>query len=47
MHNIVLSDQHLAVIDAALQEMPMRIAFPVISEINRQLNEAKLAEDDE
>lgn len=37
MHTIHLTDQHLAVISAALQEMPMRLAYPVVQEINRQL----------
>ena len=32
-----LTEEHLAVINAALQEMPLRIAYPVVAEINRQL----------
>ena len=34
-----LTDEQLAVINAALQEMPLRLAYPVVAEINRQLAE--------
>ena len=45
MHTLALTDEHLAVINAALQEMPMRLAFPVVAEITRQIAEqAKYAE---
>lgn len=39
MRTLSLSDEHLAVINAALQEMPLRLAYPVVVEINRQLAE--------
>ena len=37
MHKIELTDEQLAVINAALQEMPLRLAYPVVAEINRQI----------
>lgn len=39
MRTLSLSDEQLAVINAALQEMPMRLAYPVVVEINKQLAE--------
>lgn len=36
-HTLELTDEQLAVISAALQEMPMRLAYPVVAEINRQI----------
>lgn len=39
MHTLTLSNEHLAVISAALAEMPLRLALPVVQEINRQLAE--------
>ena len=40
MYTLTLTDEHLAVINAALQEMPMRLAYPVVAEINRQIAQA-------
>ncbi len=37
MYTLTLTGEHLAVINAALQEMPLRIAYPVVAEINRQI----------
>ena len=34
---LTLTDEHLAVINTAVQEMPLRLAYPVIAEINRQI----------
>lgn len=36
-----LNDAMLSVIDRGLQELPFRMAAPVISELNRQIAEAK------
>lgn len=41
MHTLTLSDAHLAVISAALAEMPLRLALPVVEEINRQIKAAR------
>lgn len=35
-YTLVLSEQHLAVIDRALQEAPFRLAAPVFQTINEQ-----------
>lgn len=40
-YTLELTDDHLAVIDKALQEMPMRLAAPVVLEINRQIQAAQ------
>ena len=37
LYELKLNDQHMAVLSAALQEMPVRVAMPVINEINSQL----------
>lgn len=37
MHTLKFTDEQLSVIDRALQEMPFRLAAPLIQEINRQL----------
>jgi len=36
-YTLALTDAHLAVINAALQEAPLRLALPVVQEINRQI----------
>lgn len=36
-YTLELTDEQLAVISAALQEMPMRLAYPLVAEINRQI----------
>lgn len=41
LYDLKLSDEQLAVISHALQEMPLRLALPVVQEINRQLSEQK------
>lgn len=41
MYTLTFSDEHLAVISAALQEMPLRMAYPVVAEINRQIAEKR------
>lgn len=38
-YNLKVSDNELRVIDAALAEMPYRIAAPVIQQINQQLSQ--------
>ena len=40
-HTLTLTAEHLAVIDRALQEMPLRLAYPVVAEINRQIDAAQ------
>ena len=45
MHTLTLSDEQLYVINAALQEMPMRVALPIVQDINRQLSEQRAAEE--
>jgi hypothetical protein len=48
MIELKLSVQSLQVIDRALQEMPYRLAAPVVDEINRQLKQsANQAESEE
>lgn len=37
MVTLILTDQHLQIIGAALAEMPYRVAAPVMDEINRQI----------
>lgn len=41
MHTLTLSDEHLNIIGAALAEMPLKLALPVVQEINRQIEAAK------
>ena len=38
-YTLTLTVEHLTVIDRALQEMPLRLAYPVVAEINRQIAE--------
>lgn len=40
-YTLKLSDQHMQVLNAALVEMPFRVASPVIQEINRQIQASK------
>jgi hypothetical protein len=40
-YSIQLTQQQLSIIDAALQEMPHRLAAPLIQDINRQLTESQ------
>ena len=42
-YTLTLSDEQLAVINAGLQELPMKFAGPVVADINRQLREALAA----
>lgn len=35
--NLKLTEDHLRIIGAALNELPYRVAAPLIAEINRQL----------
>lgn len=41
-----LTLEHLTVIDMALQEMPLRLAYPVVAEINRQIEAQKKPQTD-
>lgn len=45
-YDLKLKDEHLAVISDALQEMPLRLALPVVQEINKQLMEQREADAD-
>jgi hypothetical protein len=37
MYALTFTEQQLLVIDRALQEMPFKVAAPILGEINRQL----------
>ena len=39
MYNLTFTSEQLSVINAALQEMPLRLAYPIVQEINRQIQE--------
>lgn len=39
MFNLTLTQQQIEMIGAALQEMPYRVAAPLIAHINQQLNQ--------
>lgn len=36
-YTLTLTAEQLTIIDRALQEMPLRLAYPVVAEINRQI----------
>lgn len=40
-YQLTLTEHQLGVIDAALQELPFRLAQPLISDLNRQLEDQR------
>lgn len=40
-YQLTLTEHQLGVIDAALQDLPFRVAQPLIAALNRQLEEQK------
>lgn len=45
-YTLTLTVEQLAVLDKALQEMPLRLAYPVVAEINRQIEAQKKPQTD-
>ena len=44
-HTIALTSEDLQVINAGLQELPMKIAAPIVIKINRQLEQLQNSPD--